>query len=264
MAEEEKGKTIPAGAPLPPEKDTGEKKTEAPKATVKVGDKEYESPEKLAEAYQNLEGKLGEQGTEVGDLRAANRVLTEQIESAQRAAKTEEGPEKPATDYEAQLTAIYKQVNDGDISVEEAMQKSNALTAETATAQAVEQSTVRFEETLQDRDAEAIQKQFLKDNPDFAELRDSGALKVIREGPGGEMHDDFSAYHALKATQAFDKGKLEAAKLAAGDDTTKTVLTKPGESIQQTNKPKGPLSEPDLEASMLGAALNKGAPGGEG
>ena len=92
MAEEEKGKTIPAGAPIPPEKGTEEKKTEAPKATVKVGDKEYESPEALAEAYQNLEGKLGEQGTEVGDLRAANRVLTEQIESAQRAAKTEEGP----------------------------------------------------------------------------------------------------------------------------------------------------------------------------
>ena len=262
MAEEEKGKTIPAGAPIPPEKGTEDKKTEAPKTTVKVGEKEYESPEALADAYGELHSKFGEQGNEVGDLRAANRVLTEQIESAQRAAKAEEGAEKPATDYEAQLTAIYKQVNDGDISVEEAMQQSNALTAQAATAQAVEQSTARFEETLQDRDAEAIQKQFLKDNPDFAKLRASGALEPIKQGPGGEMHDDFSAYHALKATEAFDEGKKEAAKLAAGDDGTKTVLTKPGESIQQTNKPKGPLSEPDLEASMLGAALGTGK--GEG
>ena len=251
MAEKiEEGKT-PAGAPIPPEKDT-EVIKDAPK-TVKVGDKEYESSEALGEAYQNLETKLGEQGTELGDLRSANKVLTEQMESAQEAAKEKaKAGEPPATDYESKLAVIYKQLNDGDISVEDALQQSNALTAEATALKAVKQATQKFETTLQERDAESIQKDFLKANPDFAELRDSGKLEEIKKEAGG-MHDDFSAYYAYKATEAFEKGKAEAARLAAGDKDTKTVLTKPGDSIKETNKSKTPLSESENEASMLKA-----------
>lgn len=264
MAEEEKdkGKIIPAGAPLPPEKDTERKKTEAPKTTVKVGDREYSSLEDLAKDHENLQGLYGKHTEEVSDVRAANKVLTMQAEATAKEAREREATKEPPTDYEGQLTAIYKQLNDGDISVEEAMQQSNALTAEAAAAKATEASSAKLEETLQNRDAEAMQKQFLKDNPDFVTLRDSGALEPIKQGPGGEMHDDFSAYYALKAAEGVKQGKKEAAELAAGDKGTQTVLTKPGETIQQTNKPKTSLSETELETSMLGAALNKGA--GEG
>jgi len=243
----EEGK-IPAGSPLPPtEKET--EVVETPK-TVKVGDKEYESPEALAEAYQNLEGKLGEQGSELGTLRAANKTLTEQMD-AERQAK-EAAKEEPGTDYESQLKDIYTKLNDGDLSVEDAMQQSNALTAEAAASRATEESTERLETILQDRDAKAIQAQFLKDHPDFEEIRNSGQLDPIKQESGG-MHDDFSAYFAYKATTAKEEGKQEAAKLAAGDEKTKTVLTKPGESITQVNKPKTPLSEGETEASMLTA-----------
>jgi len=252
----EEGK-IPAGAPLPLEEEETEVE-EIPK-TVKVGEKEYESPEALAKAYGELEGKLGEQGSELGTLRAANKTLTEGIE-AERQAK-EAAKEEGATDYESQLKEIYTQVNAGDITVEDAMQQSNALTAEAAASRAVEVATERFETTLQDRDAKAIQDQFLKDNPDFEEIRNSGKLEPFKKASGG-MHDDFSAYFAFKATTAHEAGKKEAAKLAAGDEKTKTVLTKPGESIQQTNKPKTPLSETETEESML-AAL-KQPPGGAG
>lgn len=250
---EEEVKIVPAGTP-PPEEVT-ETVTETPKP-VKVGDKEYASPEALAEAYQSLEGKLGEQGNELGTLRAANKTLTEGIEAERQAKET--AKEEPGTDYEAQLKDIYTKLNDGDISVEDAMQQSNALTAEAAASRAVEETTERFENTLQDRDAKAIQAQFLKDNPDFEEIRNSGQLEPIKTASGG-MHDDFSAYFAFKATTAHEAGKTEAARLAAGDEKTKTVLTKPGESIQQTNKPKTPLSEGETEASMLAAMK-----GGEG
>jgi len=251
MAEkDEKGQT-PTGTPIPPEKDT-DKVIEVPK-TVKVGDKEYESPEALAEAYQSLESKLGEQGSELGDLRSANKVLTDQMAEVQKAAKErEEAGKPPATDYESKLGVIYKQLNDGDLTVEDALQQSNALTAEAAALKAVEEATKSFQDTLQKRDAEAIQKEFLKANPDFAELRDSGKLDPIKQESGG-MHDDFSAYYAYKAAQEYERGKAEALKLASGDEDTKTVLTKPGETIKETNKPKTPLSEAETEASMLKA-----------
>ena len=250
MAEKkEEGKTLPAGAPLPPEKET-EVKDETPK-TVKVGDKEYESPEALATAYQNLEGKLGEQGNELGTERAAKNAALQEIEGLKADAEAKVGEPPPEGDYEAQLSEIYKQLNDGDLSVEDAMQRSNTLTAEMAAKKAVDEATQSFETTLQDRDAKEIQDQFLKDHPDFAELRDGGKLEPIKQE--SSMHDDFSAYFALKATTAKEEGKEEAAKLAAGDEGTKAVLTKPGESIQQENIPKTPLSDMEAQDSMLKA-----------
>jgi hypothetical protein len=256
----EEGKTIPAGAPLPPEKDTGGNKSKASKTTVKVGDREYNSLEDLAKDHQNLQDLYGKHTDEVGTLRGANKVLTEQIADAKKVAKESAANEPPPTDYEGQLTAIYKQMNDGDITVEAGMQQSNALTAEMTAAKITEQTNAHLQDTLQKRDAEAEQKNFLKNNPDFKELQASGAFEKIKNGPGGGMHDDFSAYYALKAAEGVEKGKRDAAKIAAGDDLTKTVLTKPGDSIKQTNKPKGPLPEAELEASMLESF--KGAEGG--
>jgi len=251
MADKDDKGLNPAGAPIPPEKDT-EVIEDAPK-TVKVGNKEYPSWDAVGEAYVDLEGKLGEQGTELGDLRSANKVLTEQMESAQQAAEEKaKAGEPPTTDYESKLAAIYTQLNNGDMSVEDAMQQSNALTAEATASRAVEQATQKFETTLQERDAESIQKDFLKNNPDFAELRDSGKLESIKQEAGG-MHDDFSAYYAYKAAQEYERGKAEALKLAQGDEDTQTVLTKPGDTIKEKNKPKTPLSESETEASMLKA-----------
>lgn len=254
-------KVAPTGTPLPPEIEETEVVEEAPK-TVKVGDREYSSLEDLAKDHENLQKLYGDHTGEVGSLRATNKVLTDQIETVQKDAKDrEEAGKPPATDYEAQLAEIYKDLNAGDLSVEDAMQKSNALTAEVAAVKAAEVAAETLESTLQERDAQAIQKDFLKEHPDFEKLRNSGKLAaIIKESAG--MHDDFSAYFALKATTAREEGKAEAAKLAAGDEATKTVLTKPGESIQQANKPMTPLSESETEGSML-AAL-KGTSAGEG
>lgn len=255
---EEEAKIVAAGSPPPPDKDTEVKKAEETKTTVKVGEKEYESPEALAKAYQSLEGKLGDQGNELGTARATNKLLTDQIETAkQEAEEKAKAGETAPTDYEAQLTEIYKQVNAGDITIEDAMQKSNAITAEAAATKAAAASAETLEATLQERDAQAIQKDFLKDHSDFEEIRNSGKLETIKEESGG-MHDDFSAYFALKATTAKEEGKTEAAKLAAGDEATKTVLTKPGESIQQANKPTTPLSDTETEDSMLTALKGEG------
>jgi len=253
-AKTEEGKTIPTGAPLPSEEETGTKAEDAP-TTVKVGDKEYESPEALATAYSNLESKLGEQGNELGTERAAKNTALQEIETLKTAAaekaETEGGPEG---DYEAQLAEIYKGLDAGDITVEDAIKQSNALTAEMATEAGVQKATEAFETTLQERDSKEIEEKFLKEHPDFKELREAGKLEPIKAESA--MHDDFSAYFALKATTAKEEGKDEAARLAAGDEGTQTVLTKPGETIQQKNVPITPLSDTEAQDSML-AAINK-------
>jgi len=41
--------------------------------------------------------------------------------------------------------------------------------------------------------------------------------------------------------------------LAEGDEGTKQVLTKPGSTIKETKKPTKPLSETEIEESMLTA-----------
>ena len=252
VKKDEEGKILPASAPLPPEKK--ETEGEETPTTVKVGEKEYDSPEALAEAYQNLETKLGTQGNELGTERAAKNTALQEIETLKTAAaeaKTEEGPD---SGYEAELADIYKQLDAGDITVEDAMKQSNSLTAEVAAQKGAEKATEGFETTLRERDSKEIEDKFLKDHPDFNELRASGKLEPIK----GEsaMHDDFSAYFAFKEALAFEEGKKEAVKLAAGDEGTQTVLTKPGETIQQKNVPITPLSDTEAQDSML-AAVNK-------
>ena len=137
-------------------------------------------------------------------------------------------------DYQSELSEVYKELESGEIGIEEAMQRSNTLTTETASKKAIEQATKQFQTTLQERDAEAIQKKFLKDNPDFAELRDSGKLEPIKQESGG-MHDDFSAYFAYKAQHPMEEENPAL------------------ETPEEASKPGAPLSQSEMEESMLKA-----------
>jgi len=139
--------------------------------------------------------------------------------------------------HQSELSKIYGELENGDISIEEAMQKSNALTAEVASKKAVEEATQKFQTTLQERDAEAVQKKFLKDHPDFVQLRDSGAFESIKKESGG-MHDDFSAYFAFKVNHPVEEEKPAT------------------ELPEEASKPGAPLSEDEMETSML-AAMEK-------
>jgi len=138
-------------------------------------------------------------------------------------------------DYQSELDKVYEDLEDGDISIEEAMQKSNALTANMAAEKATKQATEQFETTLREREAQGLQQQFLDDHPDFKELKDSGKLEPIKKESGG-LHDDFSAYFAYKAEHP---GTAEEAS--------------PGTETEQTGKTQTPLSDDDIENSMLKA-----------
>lgn len=58
-------------------------------------------------------------------------------------------------EQENQLNEIYQQLEGGDISVTEAIQKSNALTAQIATKEAIDGANQKTREVFANRDVEA-------------------------------------------------------------------------------------------------------------
>ena len=256
MGKEEEGKKIPAGSMSV--HDTGDDGGKgngddgAKLSKIKVGDREYDDPGKLAEDHLNLSKKFGEQGNELGSLRAQNQAMADQLAQMQeRLTAVDSGGGDEVQALQAELEALEAAVAEGDITMAEAIRKSSTISAQIATKEAVAEANRTFQQTLQERDARETQRQFLKNNPDFEQLRNNGTLQQIRaENP---MHDDFSAYYAYQAMNAYEKGKAEQAALAAGGKETDTVLTGGGEGIRHTVKPSKPLSESEHKASMMEA-----------
>ena len=251
-------KVIPAGS-MPPEKeDTA--KTEGKEEPLLLG--KYKSSGELASAHESLQGKLGEQGKELGDIKAQNTLLTKQMndlmKNSQKEVEEAENAEPP-TDYQKELANIYQAVDEGEMSLEEGMKMSNSLTAQLATEEATKEATAAFQKILSERDAQGVQQKFLDENPDFLPMKEAGALDEVVKSSNG-LHDDFSAYFALKATEAREQGRAEQASLEEGTKEAGSVLSKPGSTIRQTNN-KTPSSRSELRASMLEAVKQSGSGG---
>ena len=235
-------KVMPAGA-MPPEP-----KPEPEPEPVKYAGK-FESPDELASAYSELEKKLGEQGQELGTQRAMNQTLLQQLQQGQGQAKTPPTePEAEAIDYDAQMQELMNAVEEGDLSIGEALMKSAQLSAQIAERNALS----KYEEINNQRTLQQTQQHFLEANPDFLALQQTGALdSVKKQFPG--LHDDFSAYYALKADHAAQQAaqKQETARIAQGDVRTEKVLQKPGTQAKNIGKKQGKMSDHDIKQSML-------------
>jgi len=237
--------TMPAGA-MPPEQDETEPKDEGQPEPI-LG--KFKSQGELAQAYTELEKKMGEQGNELGSVKQMNAMMLEQMQNRQAQDKT------PATegevddfDYDAQMAELVKGIEEGDLSVQEAVAQSANMAAEKATRNAMS----KYQEMTAKEQQKAAQTKFLKDHPDFQELQRTGKLEEVKQTLPG-MHDDFSAYFALQAEQnlakAQDKVALET--IAQGDERTAKVLQKPGTKAKDIGKPKGKLSNAELKAHTL-------------
>ena len=246
MAEENK---IPAGS-LPPEKPV-----EAP-----VQDKAEDNGTDYKKSFEELQKKFGEHSNEVGTLRKQNEELMNRLNDIETQSKKREEQaleQEPPTDYERELRTLANKFDEGEITAEELMLQSNKLTREQTMAEAeskygniLDKASQQFQETLSARDQQAIVEQFNKQNPEFAEWQESGELEQVMQA--NPMHDELSAFYELKANKLAEQ--LEAKKLEAGSDPAKKVLSKPGHTIQQANKPKGTYTEAELRESALAAA----------
>jgi len=248
----------PAGTP--PSEDTAVQKTDDASVTtpepIKVGNKTYKDASELVGAYGELEKKLGSQGNEVGDLRRKTQELAAQLEETRKAAEAKN--EAPKTDHDQMMAEIQKQVDEGELSVEEAIFKTSEITAAKLAEQAAITAQNTINQALQERDQAQAIKEFHQANPKFAEVQASGILEQYKaQNP---MEDDLSAFRMWERDQAFEAGKAAQSQIEAGAQQTDNVLTKPGQTIRQTNTPK-PVTVEERKASML-AAINAAGGGG--
>jgi len=212
----------------------------------------FNTPEEMAASYAELERKLGEQGNELGTHKQMNQMMLEQLKQysgQQKTAPTQAEAEEQVVDYDGQLKAMSQAVEAGELSIGEALIKSNAIAKEQATRQALQE----YEKLNQKKSIEQTKAQFLKQNPDFTQLQQGGVLEQVKQELPG-LHDDFSAYYALKAKQAQQAvtAKQETQRIAKGDSRTEKVLQKPGTpQTRNIGKPQGKMSDFQIKQSML-------------
>ena len=138
---------------------------------------------------------------------------------------------------------------------------------------AVTQAQGIVENMRREQNSASIYSKFVSENPDFEQLRDSGALQpIIQSNP---MHDPVSAYYVYKsmetlsakeaaAKEAYERGRAEAAAIAKGTEQTKAVLAQPGTTVREVNpqRPnKMPTSAELRETGMATLARLRGAAG---
>ena len=245
---------MPAGS-KPPDVMVPEKPAES---KTYAGGK-FKSPEDLERGYLDLEKGYGSQAHEVGQLRSDVKSLGGQIAAinaqAQKSATTPQG-EKEADVLAASLADIQARVDSGDLSVGEALTTTSQLVAAHTATLVSTQAAKEMTNLKRQIDVDTAVSDWNKAHPDFAQLRDSGALDSIKKESA--LHDDMSAYLEYKGrintAAAFEAGKAEAAKLAQGAEETKTVLNRPGgEAAQISEGEKKTFSPAEMREGAMGA-----------
>ncbi len=222
-----------------------------------------QSKDDIISRYENLEKKMSEQGNELGTLRQQqqqiveqNRQLQEQAYQAQQQAQI---ATSPTPDYDARVAAVTDAVDSGDMSIAEGMTQLAVLSREQGQIEAQEQANAIYSTKIQEVEQNNMANEFRKNNPDFDQVVQSGALEQIKAT--NPMHDNFSAYWAFKASEAaqiaednkvkaFEAGRAEQEKLESGKSVTAGTLAEPGANAQRQTK-QGPYSGQEVEASML-------------
>jgi len=205
----------------------------------------YKSESEAEKGFKELESTLGKQGQEL-------RTLREKVASSQKAAPPEDKAAAKTTDagYQAQLDDIYAKLESGDISVADAIKQSNALTAETTMAIATNAAGKRTEELLLDKDADAAEKQWHNDYPDYDEVVKSGALQpYIQKSP--MLIDETVAYFQYKSDQKYEEGRSKAEEEFKNSAIADSVVKGPGSHRTPIRQTGQKLSEKEIVASQL-------------
>lgn len=245
---QENENVMPAGA-MPPEEDVEETTDQDQGEQEELILGKFKSPDEVVPAYQELEKKIGEQGSELSSMKQMNQMLMEQMEkreAQQETPATEE--EKDTFNFQESMSQIKEQVENGDISIEDALLQVGNLSSEAATRNAVS----KYEEMTAEQQRQAAKEKFFEEHKDFPELQKSGQLEAVKKTLPG-MHDDFSAYFALKAQQAQEKAEAQAevTRIAQGDERTSKVLQKPGNPSKKPGKPIGKMTKAELKQKTL-------------
>lgn len=269
MGQKDQVEAIPAGS-LPFGADTsdaGAKAQPDTAADAQTGDQpilgKYKTQEDLIKAHQELESRLGSQGSELGDLRKQseflmqqNQALMDKLGTASKSDKKNDA-DAAAPDFDAQIKDLADKVESGDLDIATALKQQAALTVNKM-GQVLDQ---KLNAAKTQSEADKIRDKFLGEHPDFAEMQKSGRLAQIRAA--NPIHDDLSAYLEIKRQeavadvdtkikQAMEQGRIEGAKLAQGADAAGRVQGKNGASpARAATTIQNPKNEGELLQGMM-------------
>lgn len=222
----------------------------------------------------NLQGKLSEQGSEVGTLRKQNDDNTVRMDEMQATidagtkAGKQEAQDKEAEGITSEQAKISKQIEDLD-PVEEGytkklttlIGKSNALAAQGQHKKTLEAATTAFTEELNKRDVSGAHQKFDGANPDFKTPEMQTRIKERIAADTTGMTDALVAYREIQrddvATQNTElttqnEELMKRLNLKKGTDETGTVILK--DQGGQDHQPK-------TKTKTTGADRNKGMQG---
>lgn len=244
----------------------------------------FKTIEELAAAYQgksqehqNLEKKLGEQGSELGKLRGQAETLATILKENLTKGKQSETPKTPLpVDYDAEVKATKKELQGLDPMDDQFNTKHADLVDKLAKIAALSQhektlgmASEMLKKELGERDVRAAQKAFFDANPTFnaPEMQAKIQEYIAKDTTG--MSDSLSAFREIERDEAIvratemekenaeykklielNKGKLESGKVITSGEGISQQKTKP---LKVTGK--------DLDAGMM-AALNTARVGG--
>jgi len=203
----------------------------------------------LKSSYDNLNTLLGKQGNELGQLRQQVAQYEQEKETASLKA-AESGKVK---ELETALQNVNSQIAELDVTdpdYNKTLAKLNSEAFKLAEQKGREETLAlakdSFSKELSKRDqmqeerkVQKVIERFHKDNPDFKQLHESGALDpIIKESEG--FHDPVSAFWKMKHDQLAAKAtEMEKRlKLAGGEGQTGTVITSTGQEINVNPKEK--------------------------
>jgi hypothetical protein len=205
------------------------------------------APEDILESYAALEKKFGGMGDELGKLREINASLLSALQNGSSAAQ----PAAVPAQSQPELADIIASMERGEMDIPDAIGQVAQIIEGRTSALTAQQ----FQQYEEKRRAQEIYQSFLQKNPDYEEVLQSGALAPLKRA--NPMHDDFSAFLEYRADkrvrEAYEKGREETSKIAAGADATKKTLGQDGTSVRDVNAPKKPLNRQEKINTMLEA-----------
>jgi len=187
---------------------------------------------KLEKMLKDSQSMIGKQGKLIGDLKSKLDALN----------APKEEPKGPPPDE--MINGLLQQMENGEITLQEGLAKALKLNSQLTASQVMQQ----FQQQKAQEEETGKYSSFLKNNPNFEEIRDSGELTPYLESD--PLADDYSAYKEWKKDQEkaallteyeakIAAAKEEGAKLAQGADNAQKVIGKQG----QTPQPR-PMNRP--------------------
>jgi len=218
------------------------------------------------EGLGSMQKVMDSQGNELGSLRQQAKMMQQQIDAMGEQEKPAES--KPAgPDYGKELKAVQEEKAALDIDARDYQAKSSALDSKmfeiveaSTTEKVLGMAQAEFAKVLGERDIQSTHKDFYRDNPDFNAPEMKTAIQEFLAQDTTRMHDDLSAYYAVKeqmSSRALEEAQTQLTdyerrlNLKAGEEETGQVITKGLSPQQKTKQPKA--TGADLDKGMMEA-----------